>query len=208
MYVRVYFAAIAGLLLVATLGCGGGGEDTFDVVNLDPAAVASAIMADYDSDSDGEVSKSELKKCKGLELLTSGQEQMQAQYRLDQDGNGGITEQEFTDKLTAMFADKRQSYSCRVIYRGRPLEGATVALIPESFMGDVPGASGETDIEGSCSVTGDDGKVGAIPGIYRVEITHPDVKISSKYNDESKLSTALDTTNPYAQAGTPEFRIK
>ena len=190
-------------------GCTKTTSQSFDKVTLDPAAVAAAIMAEYDTDSDGEISKSELKKNSGLQMLAAGQEQMQAEFRLDQDGNGTVSEQEFANKLKACFADMRQSFSCRVIYRGRPLEGANVVLTPEPFMGTgVEGASGETNFDGQCSVTGDDGKIGAVPGIYKVEITHPDFTISPKYNSETTLSVALDTTNPYAQVGVPEFRVK
>ena len=67
-----------------------------------------------------------------------------------------------------------------------------MTLVPMPFMGDIIGASAETDADGMCSVMGDDGKPGAIPGIYRVEITHPEAKISSKYNTESTLSVALE----------------
>ena len=189
------------------IGCGGGSEERFAKVTLDPAQVAAAVMAEYDTDSDGEVSKSELKKCHGLEMLTKGEKMLLAEFRLDSDESGTISEAEFTEKFRACFKDMRQAYGCQVLYRGRPLEGATVTLVPMPFMGDISGASAETDADGMCSVMGDDGKPGAIPGIYRVEITHPKAKISSKYNTESTRSVALDTTNPYAQEGTPTFRV-
>ena len=155
-----------------------------------------------------ELSKAELKKCKGLVQLTAGQENMQPQYRLDQDGNGSISLAEFTEKLTACFADKRQSFACQVVYKGQPLKGATVTLVPEPFMGDVQTASGETDDEGKCSVTGEDGLVGNVPGIYKVQITHPDHNVSASFNTKTTQSVALDTTNPYAQQGVPTFKVK
>ena len=202
------FLTVLFFYLPLLFGCDGGGEKSFSKVALDPAVVAEAIMAEYDADGDGEVSRSELKKCKGLQMLAAGQEELQPQYRLDQDGNGSISQKEFTDKLTACFADKRQSFSCAVKYRGKPLKGAIVTLVPESFMGDVQSASGETDKDGNCSVTGDDGLLGTVPGIYRVEITHPDHDIKAKYNTETTESVALDTTNPYAQVGTITYNVK
>lgn len=188
-------------------GCGGGGE-RFEEVTLDPAEVAAAIMAEYDSDSDGEISKSELKKCEGLEMLGRGEDMLIPEYRLDSDGSGTISEAEFAAKFKANFEALRGAYACQVLYRGRPLEGAKVQLIPMPFMGDIPGAGGETDVDGFCSVVGDDGKPGAIPGIYRVEVTHPEVNISSRYNTESTITVALDNTNPYAQEGTPQIKVK
>ena len=202
----LFTALIASFCCV---GCGGGGgEGRFAKVTLDPAQVAAAIMAEYDTDSDGQLSKSELKKCQGLEMLAKGEEMLHAAARLDSDESGTISEAEFTEKFRASFANMRQAYGCQVLYRGRPLEGATVTLVPMPFMGDISGATGQTNEEGLCSVVGDDGKPGAIPGIYRVEITHPSVKISSKYNTESTQSVALDTTNPYAQQGMPTFNLK
>ena len=149
-----------------------------------------------------------LHQSEGPLILTKGEEMLLAEYRLDSDESGTISEAEFTEKFRACFENMRQAYGCQVLYRGRPLEGATVTLVPMPFMGDISGATAETDAEGLCSVMGDDGKPGAIPGIYRVEITHPESKISSKYNTESTISVALDTTNPYAQEGTPTIKVK
>lgn len=202
---RFLFAAL--FVSLFCFGCGDGGEDRFTKVNLDPAQVAAKVMAEYDTDSDGEISKSELKKCGGLQMLTKGEEMLQPAYRLDSDESGTISEAEFTEKFRACFADMRQAFGCQVLYQGRPLAGATVTLVPMQFMGDIFAATGETDDEGMCSVMGEDGKPGAVPGIYRVEITHPEKKISAKYNTESTMSVALDTTNPYAQEGTPTFKV-
>lgn len=203
------FLPAALIALACCVGCGSGNsQDRFSKVTLDPAQVAAAIMAEYDTDADGELSKSEIKQCEGLAMLGKGEEMLLAEYRLDSDESGTVSEAELTEKFRACFKDRRQAYGCQVVYRGKPLEGATLKLVPMPFMGDIPGASGETDVEGMCSVMGEDGKPGAIPGIYRVEITHPEVKISSKFNTESTKSVALDTTNPYAQHGMPIFPIK
>lgn len=199
---------VVSMLVCCVAGCGDGGE-SFPEVKLDPAEIAAAVMAEYDANTDGELSKSELKKCKGLEMMTVGQSMLLPELRLDKDENGKISEEEFTQKFAECFNDLRQGYSCTVVYRGQPLEGATVTLVPEPFMGStVSQASGETDSQGNCSVSSDDGLSGAVPGIYRVEITHPDVKIPAKFNTASKISIALDPTNPYAQPGVPTHNIR
>lgn len=205
---NVAFYSVSLLWALSLVGCSGGGAETFPEADVDPVAVAAGIMAEYDTDANGQISKSELKKSKGLEMLTIGQEQLMPEYRLDKDGNGSISEDEFVQKLEECLSDRRQGYDCAVLYRNQPLEGATVTLVPESFMGDVPSASGVTDKNGNCSVATDDGLPGAVPGIYKVEITHPDVKISAKYNTATTLSIALDPTNPYATAGVPTFKIR
>ena len=194
--------------LVLSFGCGDGGGEKFPEVNLDPAVVAGNIMAEFDKDSDGEVSKSELKKNKGLMMLTQGEQNLQQQFRLDSDGSGGISEEEFTKRFAECFKDKRQGYNCTVMLRNVPLEDATVTLVPASFMGEIPAASGETDYDGNCSVSTPDGLAGAVPGIYTVEITHPEKKIPAKYNDKSTIIVALDPTNPYANEGVPTFKLR
>lgn len=196
------------LLSCSIVGCSDGGGEKFPEVKVDPSAVASNIFSEFDSNSDGELSKTELKKSPGLVMLTTGESMMLQELRLDADGSGAVSLEEMETKLAKCFADLRQGYSCCVMYRGQPLEGATVTLIPEDFMGDLPIATGETDRDGNCSVATDDGLDGAVPGIYRVEITHPEKKIAKKYNESSKISIALDPTNPYATEGVPKFSVK
>ena len=204
-----YHPLFAVSMLCCLVGCGDGGGPTFPEANVDPAEVASQIMAEYDADSNGELSKAEMKKCEGLLMLTAGQEQMMPKYRLDKDGSGTISETEFAQKFAECFEERRQGYSCIVTHRDEPLEGATVRLVPEPFMGaGVASASGVTDREGHCSVSTADGLEGAVPGIYRVEITHPTVEISAKFNSATTINIALDPTNPYATPGIPEFKVR
>lgn len=187
------------------MGCDSGGGDKFPEVHLDPAEIAGNILTEYDADSDGELSKAEMKKNPGLEMLSAGQENLQAAYRLDSDESGTVSQEELTKRFTEFFKDKRRSFTCTVKYKNKPLQGATVTLVGEPFMGTVPNASGETDEEGQCGVTGEDGVVGAVPGIYRVEITHPETKISPKYNTNTKYKVALDPTNPFSSS--PTFKV-
>lgn len=194
--------------LLFLMGCSGEEGPAFPKVKVDPAEVAANVVAEFDKDGDGEISISELKKSDGLLMLTTGDSQLMQQYRLDSDASGNVSEEEFTKKFTECFADSRQGYSCHVDYRGDPLEGATVTLVPEAFMGDIPEASGVTDRSGNCSVTSPDGLDGAVPGIYTLTITHPDKKIPAKYNENSKISIALDPTNPYATQGVPTHNIR
>lgn len=197
------------VFLLCFVGCSGDDGPTFPKVKVDPGAVAANVVAEFDKNGDGEVSASELKKSKGLMMLTKGESQLLQEYRLDSDGSGSVSEEEFEKKFSECFADLRQGYSCHINYRGEPLEGATVTLVPEPFMGDdIPEASGETDKDGNCSVATADGLEGAVPGIYKIEITHPDVKIAAKYNTKSKEGVALDPTNPYATEGVPTFNLR
>ena len=82
-YRAFLFAAL--ILTLCCIGCDVGSEERFAKVTLDPAEVAAAVMAEYDTDSDGEVSKTELKKCQGLEMLIKGEKMLLAEFRLDSD---------------------------------------------------------------------------------------------------------------------------
>jgi hypothetical protein len=199
---------LSGLFLLGVVGCGGGGGDRFPQHTADAAAIAKQIMATYDTDANAELSPAELGKCKGLMMLTVGQEQLPPDQRLDNDGSGSVSEAELVQKFAACLKSRRHGYECVVYYRGQPLAGATVKLVPESFMGDVPVATGTTNDEGKCSVATDDGFVGGVPGIYKVEITHPTAKIGARFNTETTLSVALDPTNPYAVQGVPRIDVK
>ncbi len=193
---------------VGCLGCSGDDGPAFPTVKVDPYEVAANVVAEFDKNADGELSATELKKNDGLLMLTKGEQQLLQEYRLDSDGSGQVSEEELAKKFSECFADLRQGYSCHVSYRGEPLEGATVRLVPEAFMGDIPEATGETDFDGNCSVATPDGLEGAVPGIYKVEITHPETKLAAKYNTKTKLTIALDPTNPYATEGVPTFKLR
>ena len=50
---------------------------------------------------------------------------------------------------------------------------------------------------------------GVRPGMYRIAITSPDVKIPAKYNDETTLGIEVSPfTNPFEEAGGPTINLK
>ena len=90
---------------------------------------------------------------------------------------------------------------------GRPLSGATVKLIPEKYLGDeIKAAVGVTNDGGSATMRIPDedlpeaqrGIVGVHYGTYKVEITHPTMKIPAKYNTQTTLGYETERGNPYA----------
>lgn len=194
-------------LLVATSflsilnGCADGPEKIPEP-DMNPTAVAAAILGEYDKDASGELSNSELKPCKGLAQLAQN-----TLLPLDVDGSGEVSADELAEKFKAFVEVKRQLFLCKVTFRNRPLEGGTVTLIPEPFMGDtVPSASGEVDQDGNCNLATDDGLPGVVAGLYKVEIDHPDAKIPAKYNTDTTLGIAVDSTNPYTAP--PHFKLR
>ena len=95
-----------------------------------------------------------------------------------------------------------------VTLNGRPLAGATVRLVPASFFGsELKGASAESGPTAAgywqcrprtCPSTLL--KLALVQaGLYRVEITHPSVKVPAKYNTESNLGIEITSSNPGPQ---------
>jgi len=64
---------------------------------------------------------------------------------------------------------KRVPFSGKVTLDGKPVEGATVVLAPESGSG--PAASGMTNAEGLVAFTTFESGDGAVPGTYAVTVT-------------------------------------
>ncbi|MHB8897999.1 MAG: carboxypeptidase-like regulatory domain-containing protein [Thermoguttaceae bacterium] len=69
-----------------------------------------------------------------------------------------------------------------VTYKGQPVEGATVAFLPEVPSGT--GASGRTDASGKFSLTAFDPNDGAVPGRYLVTVTKTAVEGSGEVQED------------------------
>jgi hypothetical protein len=96
------------------------------------------------------------------------------------------------------------SVRCFVIFKGRPVRGAHVRYVPEAFLGEsVLTAEGTTDDTGLAKPMVSDeqlpqdqrGLESMQPGVYRVEITHPDLNLPARYGgEESPLGHDVDPT--------------
>ena len=163
-------------------------------VGLDPPTVAAAILQEFDTDGSGGLSKTELKASRSLEALSENE-----MAPLDADGDSQVTPSELETKIQAFVDVNRVTCRCQVTYRGAPMPDAQVRFIPEPSMGDtLSEATGVTDQSGIAEVE-DGGEFGGmVSGLYRVEITHPQVELNAKYNTATTLGAAVDGTNPYA----------
>jgi len=169
-----------------------------EVPQWDPSAAADRAMSEYDSNGDGQLSRDELQACPGL---------LSAIAAIDRDGDGSVS----ADELKASLQELRQNEAALVevrcvVTRGRrPLEGATVTLVPESLMGDAfRPASGVTSRNGTTIPTVADeelpaeyrGRIhGVHCGFYRVVVTHPAVSIPAKYNSQTELGRLVALRN-------------
>ena len=187
---------------VILTGCPGGSAP-IAAPKVDPADAAAAAMAEYDTNKDGKISNSEAK-------LTA----LDPKLGWDADGDGSISESEISDRLTTYEAMQPgiQSMTCRVIYRRQPLRDAEVVFEPEGFLGDsIETATGTTDVEGYAEmvaeevVKNDPTLRGIRASLYKVRITHPEVNLPAKYNDETVLFFEL---SPMEMIDPPVFNLQ
>ena len=175
-----------GVLLA---GCGLGSKG-IKAPEWDPAVAADRALADYDANGDHKLSRDELKKCPGL---------FSAVALFDRDGDGAISADELKAKLQEIHDQQAAlvEVHCTVTKGGRPLEGATVTFVPETFMGDAfQPLAGVSKPDGTVlpSIADEElpkelrGRVhGVHCGIFRVTVTHPTVAIPAKYNTQTEL---------------------
>jgi hypothetical protein len=183
-----------GLLLV---GCSSGKKDA-TIPKFDPAAATTAALAEFDANGDGKFSAEELKKSPGLGAASGA---------FDSDGDGSLSADELKTGLQQFHGEGASliTLSCQVTHNGGPLEGATVTLVPEHFMGEaLKPAAGVTSGSGGAALSVADEEIpvefrgrfqGAHCGIFRVVVTHPTVKVPAKYNTQTEIGRVVSRRN-------------
>lgn len=157
--------------------------------SFDPGKAAAAAIAKYDSDGNGQLEQGEWQRCPAL----AGSIEV-----YDTDGNKTLSAEEITAGITRWQKGEMgaRPLPFQVKLGGKSLEGAEVKLIPEDFFGgaikQATGTSGPGG-RGYLGVAPEElpGNKTSLPltqpGLYRVEITHPSVKIPAQYNSETTL---------------------
>lgn len=176
------------ITLALAIGCGGG-LPALQPPDVDPAEAAKQAIALYDQDGNAVLAADELEACPGLKLMLDA---------YDTDSDTAISQAEIQDRLQK-YVDSGAALvplSVNLRLNNRPLNGATVKLVPEPyFEGAIKPATGITAKSGAAqiSVAADDlpenqKSFKAVQfGTYRVEITHPEIEIPKKYNTETSL---------------------
>jgi hypothetical protein len=195
------FSTIRPLLLGAALitasGCGDSGR--IQVPPFDPATAGQQAIAEYDTNKDGVLDDAELDRCPGLK---------QGLKLIDKNGDGKLSADEIRDRVLQYFEDKVALFPLTVIVTldGKALDGATVTLVPEAFMGpSVKPVRGTTDTGGSCSFLAEGQTIrGVYPGVYRVEVSKKDADgketVPEKYNAKTTLGFELGGGNELQRA--------
>ena len=157
---------------------------------IDVVAAANGAIAEFDTDGDGAISKSEA--CTGMR---------ESWPRYDRDEDGVATAEEIQERFSEWGKGSGMiNLPIDVSFRGRPLPDAKIAMTPFEFLGDhFKPATGKTDPYGSAFMEIPREHLpkhlqmayGVQTGLYRIEITHPNVDLRPKYNTETELSVDL-----------------
>jgi EF hand len=182
------------LLFGLLLGGCGFSSASMEMPEWDPATAADRALSEHDSNGDRKLSVDELKKSPGL---------LSAIKTFDQDRDGSISADELKSNLQEILGGGPAlvELACVVTRSGRPVEGATVMMVPESFMGETfQPATGVTAPNGTAypSIAQDAmpeeyrGRIQGIPtGIYRIEVTHPNFAVPGKYNTQTEVGQVV-----------------
>ena len=124
----------------------------------------------------------------------------------DSDGDGKIAASDVTGRLLRLsMSDKPLAeVECHVQQEGSPLAGASVRFKP-MLAKPAPNWAGEgvTNAQGLAMIslpvdaipTELQGAKGIPPGVYLVEITHPERQIPARYNSATELGAVVDPTS-------------
>lgn len=195
------FCFLGGSALVAcTVGCGGPRGPS--KLALNPSDTAKTVLEQYDKNADGSLDSAELGACPSL-TSSVGQFDKNKDGRIDADELAGRFKV-WLDSPTRLLL-----LPCIVKFDGSPLAGAKVQLVPEEFLKDshlrAEGITGEDGMAGitisaaDAEATGMSGIKGVRLGLYRIEITHPSIKIPEKYNTATTLGIEVSP----ASSGSP-----
>ncbi|MCC6493746.1 MAG: EF-hand domain-containing protein [Pirellulales bacterium] len=161
-----------------------------------PDDAGQQAVAKYDANGDGAIAGDELDKVPALKATLK---------RVDADGNGQVSAEEINARIEAWRKSRvaLTRVAATVRLDGRPVSGAVVKLVPESFLGpSVKTAQGTTEADGSVhlEISSDPDERGVHLGYYRVEVakTSPDGKeqIPARYNANTELGTEIARDDP------------
>jgi hypothetical protein len=193
--VRPALGRLLGGLVILAAGCARGGPMARP--QFSPEDATAAAMAEYDANKDGALDAKEVEKCPALrEGMKQG---------LDKNKDGRVTPDELTQRLQMFLEDEIGSVFVQAYLDGAPLEGATVTLTPEKFMGpSFKPATGTTQSTGTTMLQ-IDGQAAVPYGYYRIEVSKKDVggkeMIPARYNTQTTLGHEVASSRALNRRG-------
>ena len=167
------------------------GQSRIHAIDIEPGDLSDAVISEYDKDGNGALSEAE---------LTALPPVHDSRSNYDTDGNGEVSHEELEARFAKVFDPVvgLLPARCRVTRNGRGLPGAQVRFVPPQLLeGVLPPASGVTEGDGTAGLRlapedlpeniPNNRVVVMRPGIYLVEVTHPEMSIPSQYNTQTTL---------------------
>lgn len=165
-------------------------------------------MEALDANGDGSLDATELANCQPL---------AHAMAAYDTSKDGKISAEELTARWSQLVGPTSAftGASCSVVQSGRPLAGAVVKLRPVVGLSDsLSTAEGTTDDRGNAQPGVPADQLPAnlastplvFPGLYHVEITHPQSQLPARYNTASELGWEIDPNG--RTSASPRFDLK
>jgi hypothetical protein len=190
------FRALVVFAVAALCGCGNNTGPVESVASVSPSGLASAAIAQYDTNGDGALDENELKASPALAL-----------GKFDSNGDNKVDADELQSQFDRIFGGgaPMTNVSCKVHNGQRPLPGVTVTFEPESFMGDgFRTATGVTEGSGEATMAiaddqlaeGQRGTPLCQVGVYRVKLSGPGIPGST-----IETGFIVDTSSRTGQSG-------
>jgi len=180
--------------LVLLTGCNSGAS-RIEPVSIDSSAASRQAIDLYDKDGDGAIAGKELDAVPGIKKNLS---------HYDRDNDGRVSRDEIAARLNDWSKQQLALMGCTYIVTldGQPLEGATITLVPEPYLGPhVKRASGVTAPNSMVRLSHADEDLpksangrpiaGVKGGTYKIQVTHPTRKIPEKYNTATQLGEEI-----------------
>jgi hypothetical protein len=194
----ILFPFIFAFALALNSGCGKR-QERITVPSFSPGSAAGRAVKDYDQNGNGSVDGGELQKCPAF---------LTALPRIDQDGDGKLTDSEISARIATYntFGIGLMSRICVITLDGRPLVNANVRFEPESFMlGSISPAVGVTDASGRVSPRKEGSEYPAMQvGMYRIKVSLRDGEtetIPAQFNSETTLGVEIAPDVPEQERG-------
>ncbi len=191
-----------GLGTLSLAGCSGG-PSRLTAPSWDAESMSEQAIVDFDKDADGLLSTEELDAAPGLKYNAR---------QLDTDRDGLLSREEIQARIARYqkMGVGLTPFSCNVLLNNRPLVGAKVRLVPESFLGEVVQPQESVSKErGMVTFTAEGVNMSVVPVcMYRVEITSSEVSLPAKYNTATILGVEVSAMTDPDHPSAVVFRLE